>query len=174
MRWMIIVAATGLLAACGGGSNSETVDDTETSDPAASTRQESATPASAEPPAAAEAVDLSYLPMPYSEADYDSGRRLFRRCGSCHTVADGGGNRVGPNLYGMFGREAGSVENFNYSTALENADFVWTPEQLDGWLANPRDFLPGNRMSFVGLREETDRRDVIAYVMHETGYPHED
>lgn len=170
MRWMIIVAATGLLTACGGGGSSETGDDTATPAPDVNTTQEAATPAPAEPPAAVETVDLSYLPMPYSEADYDSGRRLFRRCGSCHTVAEGGGNRVGPNLYGMFGREAAAVENFNYSTALENADFVWTAEQLDGWLANPRDFLPGNRMSFVGLREETDRRDVIAYVMHETGY----
>jgi cytochrome c len=163
MRWIVMIAATGILAACGGGTGHEAADDSGTS---ANTPPPSAAPT----PAEIETVDLSYLPTPYSEADYDTGRRLFRRCGSCHTVAADGGNRVGPNLHGVFGRTAGTGEGFDYSMALENAGFVWTPEQLDGWLANPRDFLPGNRMSFVGLREEDDRRNVIAYLMHETGY----
>jgi len=172
MRWIILMAATGMLTACGESGSSETVGEPVTPAPASNTAPDTPIPAPAPvaPPVAVEPVDLSYLPMPYSEADYDAGRRLFRRCSSCHTVAEGGGNRVGPNLYGVFGREAGSVGNFNYSSALETAGFVWTAEQLDGWLANPREFLPGNRMSFVGLREETDRRNVIAYVLHESGY----
>ncbi|WP_394694312.1 c-type cytochrome [Hyphobacterium sp.] len=163
MRWIVLIAATGLLAGCSGGSGP---DDSSSSGTSNTDSGSSSSGSAVE----VQTVDLSYLPAPYSEADYDTGRRLFRRCGSCHTVAAEGGNRAGPNLHGIFGSTAGTVDGFDYSMTLENADFVWTPEQLDGWLANPREFLPGNRMSFVGLREEEDRRNVIAYLMHETGY----
>jgi cytochrome c len=149
---------SGALAACSNGS--------EPADAGSETGSNRA----AEPPSASvSTVDLSALPAPYDTANYDAGRRLFRRCGSCHTVNESGSHRVGPNLHGMFGNEVGSAENFNYSQALRDADFVWTPEQLDAWLANPREFLPGNRMSFVGLRDAEERRNVIAYVMYETG-----
>lgn len=167
MRWLAITLSACLLAACSGGNEtgSDTSANTGNDTPSSGTETGSTnTP----PPAAASTVDLSALPAPYNAADYDAGRRQFRRCGSCHTVDQNGSHRVGPNLYGLFGREAGTAENFNYSDALESADFIWTPEQLDAWLANPREFLPGNRMSFVGLRNEADRRDVIAYLLHET------
>lgn len=110
------------------------------------------------------------LPAPYSEADYAAGRRTFKNCGSCHTLVQGGINLVGPNLYGIFGREAGSLEGFNYSSALTEAKFDWTPERLEQWLASPRDYLPGNKMSFAGVHRPGDRHAVIAYLMVETGY----
>ena len=113
---------------------------------------------------------LASLPAPYSEADPDNGRRVFARCRSCHTLPEGGPNMTGPNLWGVFGREAGSVEGYNYSSALREADFTWTAEQLDQWLNDPRGFLPGNKMSFAGVRDETDRRDLIAWLKLETGY----
>ena len=77
---------------------------------------------------------------------------------------------TGPNLWGVFGRQAGSVEGYNYSPALREADFTWTAQQLDQWLNDPRGFLPGNKMSFAGVRDETDRRDLIAWLKLETGY----
>ncbi|WP_421792098.1 c-type cytochrome [Hyphobacterium sp.] len=155
---LIALAATAVfLTACGGGG--DTGEDGVISHNGEDTS-----------PPAIPTVDLSALPAPYNAADYDTGRRMFRRCASCHTVTPDGGNRVGPNLYGMFGQVVGTQDGFDYSTALEEADFIWTPEQLDAWLANPREFLPGNRMSFVGLRDEEDRVNVIAYLMHETGY----
>lgn len=158
MRWLAVLMSAGALVACGNG--------TEPTDPGNGAASESP----AETPAAiTPTVDLSALPAPYDTANYDAGRRLFRRCGSCHTINEAGSHRVGPNLYGMFGSEAGSAENFNYSQVLRDADFVWTPEQLDAWLANPREFLPGNRMSFVGLRDAEERRNVIGYLMYETG-----
>ena len=107
---------------------------------------------------------LAELGEPYVNANLDRGRRLFRQCTSCHTLSDGGRHLIGPNLYGMFGRVAGSVEDFQYSDALAEADFEWSPEELDQWLANPNSYLPGNRMSFAGYRQEDDRRDVIAYL----------
>ncbi|MEE2527186.1 cytochrome c family protein [Hyphobacterium sp. HN65] len=166
MRWIATAFMASLLAACGNsGSGEDTGATAIAPEPAASVSNASDETA---PPAPPPSVDLSALPAPYDTADYDAGRRQFRRCSSCHTLDQNGSHRVGPNLYGLFGREAGSADNFNYSNALSGAGFIWTPEQLDEWLANPREFLPGNRMSFVGLREEEDRRNVIAYLLHET------
>ena len=131
--------------------------------------------ASEAPPAAPAAEPdtsaiFAALPAPYNAADYNRGRRTYKLCQSCHTLPQGGASLVGPNLYGMFGRQIGGVEGFAYSKAVQEADFVWTPEMLDQWLANPRDFLPGNKMSFAGVRRPEDRLGVIAYIMVETGY----
>ncbi|MGB2389202.1 MAG: c-type cytochrome [Henriciella sp.] len=105
---------------------------------------------------------------PYASADYARGRRTFRLCQSCHTVTEGGPNLVGPNLHGLFGREVGTMPGYSYSAAVNDADFVWTPERLDEWLTNPRSFLRGNKMSFAGVRKPEDRLAVIAYLMVET------
>jgi len=113
---------------------------------------------------------LAALPAPYNEADLDNGRRAFARCRSCHTITPGGPNMTGPNLYGVFGSEAGARDKYSYSHALRTADFTWDAETLDHWLKNPRTFLPGNKMSFAGLPDATDRRDVIAFLKVETGF----
>lgn len=116
------------------------------------------------------AVEFASLPEPYNLADFDQGRKTYRLCQSCHTLQEGGPNLVGPNLYGIFGKEIGTTEGFAYSPALQDADFTWTPEELDDWLENPRTCLPGNRMSFAGVRKAEDRAAVIAYIMSQTGY----
>jgi cytochrome c len=104
----------------------------------------------------------------FADGDAAKGERLFNRCKACHTIEKGGPNKLGPNLHGLFGRQAGSVEGYNYSDALKNAGFVWTPEKLDGWLADPRGFLKGNKMTFAGLRKEDQREDLIAYLKEAT------
>ena len=76
-------------------------------------------------------------------------------------------HRVGPNLHAVFGREIGTAEGFTYSQAVQDANFVWDADHLDHWLQNPQTFLPGNRMAFAGVRDETQRRDLIAYLMVE-------
>ena len=129
-----------------------------------------AAPPKPELTAAQKAELLAALPAPYNQGDLDNGRRVFARCRSCHTVTEGGPNMTGPNLYGVFGRQAGTAPNFNYSTAVKNAGFTWDAEKLDHWLENPRTFLQGTKMSFAGLPDATDRRDVIAWLKVETGY----
>lgn len=146
-----------LLAACSGG------DGGDAKDPQPAARVQQATPEQ-------KAALLASLPAPYNAADLENGRRVFARCRACHTITEGGPNMTGPNLHGVFGREAGAKEGYNYSPALRQADFIWDAGQLDHWLENPREFLRGNKMSFAGIRDPDDRRDVIAFLKVETGF----
>lgn len=95
--------------------------------------------------------------------DVEAGRRVFARCRSCH-VLDEGVNRVGPSLYGIIGREAGTVEGFRYSEANQTSGVTWTEQNLFDYLENPREYIPGTIMAFPGLRDAQDRADVIAYI----------
>ena len=151
-----LIALAGLaLASCGQGEGDAAV-------PAAPAR-----PALTE---AEKAALLAAMPAPYDQADLDNGRRVFARCRSCHTITEGGPNMTGPNLYGVFGRQIGALPNYNYSNAAKQAHFVWDGELLDDWLENPRTFLTGTKMSFAGIPDAEDRRDVIAFLKVETGY----
>lgn len=105
---------------------------------------------------------------PYAGADRANGQRLANMCKACHTLAKGGVHMIGPNLSGFFGDAAGSAEGYNYSAALQEAGFVWTPRAMDAWLARPARFLPGNRMSFPGVSSASDRADMIAYLLEAT------
>lgn len=98
-----------------------------------------------------------------AQGDPAEGEKVFRRCMACHVV-DQEQNRVGPHLVGLFGRQAGAVEGFNYSDAMKNADVTWNEETLHQYLADPRGYIPGNKMAFPGLKDEQDRADVIAYL----------
>lgn len=95
--------------------------------------------------------------------DAAKGRRVFARCMACHTVQEGQ-NRVGPSLYGMVGRPAGTVDGFNYSDANANSGITWTEETLFAYLENPQEYMPGTRMIFPGIPSEQDRADIIAYL----------
>jgi cytochrome c len=125
-----------------------------------------------EPLSAEEKITLvSTLPAPYSDADLAHGEALYNtQCKSCHTIEIGGKNLTGPNLYGVFGREAGAMADFNYSDAVLESGIVWSAEHVNEWLDNPRTYLRGTKMSFAGMREEQDRADVITWLMTETGY----
>ena len=105
---------------------------------------------------------------PYVGTDRANGQRLAQMCKACHTLGDGGVHMIGPNLSGFFGKSAGSAEGYNYSAALQEADFIWTPRAMDAWLTRPARFLPGNRMSFPGVSSTSDRADVIAYLLEAT------
>ena len=157
MLW--IAASACLLAACGGDSPSTAAGSDESAVPptAASLREQTVVPVA------------DYLGQaPYSGADRDNGERLAQMCRACHTIGSGGVNMVGPNLFGFFGRPAGSAARYSYSPALQEADFVWTPRALDAWLSQPARFLPGNRMSFPGVSAASDRADMIAYLLEAT------
>lgn len=165
IRFGLMALATLALAACGSG---DTAPESPTGNAAGSSDQSPSAPAA--PTEAEKQAILATLPAPYDVADLENGRRVYARCRSCHTLTPNGPNMTGPNLHGVFGSTVGSKEKFRYSNALKDADFVWDAEKLDNWLLRPREFLPGNKMSFVGIAGEQDRRDVIAYLKVETGY----
>ncbi len=100
--------------------------------------------------------------------DADKGEKLFKRCKACHTLDEGGKNKVGPNLFGIFGREAGGLEGYKYSKAFRSVDIVWDEGTLDEFLTKPKKFIPKTKMGFPGLKKEDQRADIIAYLMSVT------
>jgi cytochrome c len=115
------------------------------------------------------AVALAWLvPLPSLAQDVAAGETVFKRCSACHSVGEGAANRMGPVLNDIVGKQAGTVDGFNYSAAMKQAGeagLVWTPETLDPFLRKPRDFMPGNKMSFGGMTDDEDLADVIAYLV---------
>lgn len=102
-----------------------------------------------------------------ADGDAAKGEKVFGKCKACHMVGDGAKNRVGPELNGIVGRAAGAAEGFKYSDAMmakAGEGLVWTEENLATYLEKPKDFIPGTKMTFAGLRKDEDRADVIAYL----------
>ncbi len=156
-----LAAIASLLAACGKSQTASTSGSGEAA-PAA---------APAEPtPEQAKAL-IATLPAPYNAADLDNGKHKFAQCLSCHTTAQGGPNMTGPNLWGVFGRKAGSRDGFAYSDGLKAAGWTWDAAQLDKWITDPRADIAGTKMTFFGIKDPKDRVDVIAYLKSETTAP---
>jgi cytochrome c len=101
----------------------------------------------------------------HAEGDAAAGALFFKgRCAACHTAAKDAGNKIGPNLFGVFGRHAASVADYNYSAAMKGSGIIWTAEKLKPYLANPRAAVPGTKMTFAGIRKDEDITNTIAYL----------
>ena len=108
------------------------------------------------------------LVSPVSAQNASLGKTIFEQCAACHSV-EAGRNGVGPSLHGVFGRKVASVDDFVYSPAFRRANFTWTPELVDRFLADPQGGqFRGNKMPFSGLPEMKDRADLIAYLVDAT------
>lgn len=113
-------------------------------------------------PVAEEVFDLGAA---LASADISKGERAFKgNCKTCHTIDQGGANGTGPNLFGVVGRAKAGHEGFGYSGALQGKGGNWTYEDLNKWLEKPSGFVKGTNMSFVGLRKDKQRAEVIAYL----------
>ncbi|KAF3480527.1 cytochrome c [Arthroderma uncinatum] len=101
--------------------------------------------------------------------DAAKGAGLFKtRCASCHTLEKGGANKVGPNLFGLFGRKSGQVEGFSYTDANKDKGVTWDHDSLFEYLENPKKYIPGTKMAFGGLKKAKDRNDLITYLEENT------
>jgi len=119
-------------------------------------------------PTMAEAADLPTL---LASADAAAGKKVFGKCKSCHDASSGGKNKVGPNLWGIVGAGKAAAAGFKYSGALAGLGGTWTFADLDGFLASPKTFAPGTRMSFRGVSKPADRAALIAYLNAQSASP---
>lgn len=111
---------------------------------------------------AAAAVDIATL-LP--AADVAKGAEVFKKCAACHTITQGGANGIGPNLYATMGDEIGHGKaGFAFSDALKAVGGKWDFQKMDAWLASPRKFAPGTKMTFAGLSKPEDRADLLVYL----------
>jgi cytochrome c len=113
----------------------------------------------------------SLVPAPAAAQDAPDlkrGKLLYIQCRACHDLAEGEPHKVGPNLFGIFGRAAATAEDFTYSTALKNSKVIWDRASMDRWLEKPSAVVPGNAMAFAGIPNPKDRAALIAYIESET------
>ncbi|HTP82841.1 MAG TPA: cytochrome c family protein [Alphaproteobacteria bacterium] len=111
------------------------------------------------------ALTIMSASVAHAAGDAGEGKKVFTRvCGACHTDQANGPRKLGPTLFGVVGRKAGSVEGFRYSTANKDSGITWTPEVLDEYLKDPKAKVPGTIMAFAGLKNDTERQNVIAYL----------
>ncbi|MAU41761.1 MAG: cytochrome c family protein [Kordiimonas sp.] len=114
--------------------------------------------------AAAAFLTITAISTAHADGDVAAGQKVYKKCRACHTVDEGGKNKAGPNLHGIFGRPAATVEGFRYSKAMIASGLVWDEATLDAYLLKPRAAVPGTKMSFAGLKKPKDRADIIAYL----------
>ncbi len=115
--------------------------------------------------------EVSVLAM-LAAADPAKGQKVAKKCAGCHTFDDGGANKVGPNLYGVLGRQIGSAAGFSYSDALGGmSGQSWDFESLAGFLASPKKYAPGTKMSFGGIKKPKQLADLISYMRGQSGSP---
>lgn len=125
-----------------------------------------AEPAAAAAAPAAEAADTANgaLLELVATADPTAGQTVARKCTACHTFEQGGANKIGPNLWGVVGRPIGSHDGFRYSDAMAGHGGAWTLDSLDAYIADPKGYVPGNRMAFAGVKNPEDRAALLAYL----------
>ncbi len=103
-------------------------------------------------------------PIDFSVADAAKGEQVFKKCAACHNADKGGANALGPNLWATLGKPHGHVAGFAYSDALKGKPGSWDFASMSEWLANPKKYAPGTKMTFAGLSNPEDRANVIAFL----------
>ena len=107
----------------------------------------------------------------FASTNAADGAKIFKKCAACHSIARGGGNKIGPSLWSVLGRNAGTVPDYKYSKAMAAYAKPWSFEEMDGFLLKPKEWIKGTKMSFAGLKNAKDRAAVILYMNENTESP---
>jgi len=107
----------------------------------------------------------------FASASASDGQKVFKKCAACHSIAKDGANKIGPALWGVIGRQAGSISGYKYSKAMSAHGKKWSFEEMNGFLIKPKDWIKGTKMSFAGLKNEKDRASVILYMNENSDNP---
>ena len=107
----------------------------------------------------------------FASTNSSEGEKIFKKCAACHSIAQGGKNKIGPALWGVLGRNAGSVSEYKYSKAMTAYSRPWSFKEMDGFLLKPKDWVKGTKMSFAGLKNQKDRAAIILYMNKNTDNP---
>ena len=103
--------------------------------------------------------------------DIATGEKVFKKCKSCHSIKQGGGNKIGPALWNVMFRKVGSIADYKYSKALTSYGKEWSWEEMNGFLIKPSKWIPNNKMGFAGIKSEKDRASVILYLNQNSDNP---
>ena len=103
--------------------------------------------------------------------DIAHGEKVYKKCKACHSIKQGGGNKIGPALWNVIFRPIGSITDYKYSKALSSYGKEWTWEEMNGFLIKPSKWIPNNKMGFAGLKTEKDRASVILYLNQNSDNP---
>ena len=107
----------------------------------------------------------------FASTSATDGAKVFKKCAACHSIAEGGKNKIGPALWGVLGRQAGSLPDYKYSKAMAAYGKKWSFEEMNGFLIKPKDWIKGTKMSYAGLKSEKERAAVILYMNENTNKP---
>ena len=113
-------------------------------------------------------IDISAL---LALGTVENGKKVFKKCAACHSINEGGGNKIGPKLWNVMFRPVGSIADYKYSKALSTYGKEWTWEEMNGFLIKPSKWIPNNKMGFAGLKSEKDRASVILYLNQNSDDP---
>ena len=101
----------------------------------------------------------------------DHGKTVFKKCAACHSISKDGAHKIGPALWGIIGRKAGSIGDYKYSKAMNEFGKIWDFERMNTFLIKPRDYVKGTKMAYVGLKKEKDRASIILYLNEQSDFP---
>ena len=116
-------------------------------------------------------ADTGNIMVLFASTNATEGAKVFKKCAACHSIAEGGKNKIGPALWGVLGRQAGSLPDYKYSKAMAAHGEKWSFEEMNGFLIKPKDWIKGTKMSYAGLKSEKERAAVILYMNENTNKP---
>ena len=130
-----------------------------------------ATVASNETQTSSESSQTEDIMALFASTSAADGEKIFKKCLSCHSIAKEGKNKIGPKLFGVLGRQAGSISDYKYSKAMASHGKIWSLDEMNSFLIKPKDWIKGTKMSFAGLKKAKDRAAIILYMNENTDTP---